>query len=1090
MKHAPRIIKTPSLLLLLMVLFYSSNALANYSWQNPNATVDNWGNLQYTPQPFVYAPGASVIYIDYDNGNDNNDGRTQGTALKHHPWDAEATGTAKTISGVHTYVFKRGVVYRGKLVAKESGQHNNPIKLTSDPSWGRGEAGIYGSERITSGWQKCSPVTAPHIPDPTNTWYIDLPFTLEDNPYGSFKTWDEIYVQIVAEVTDTGLARVNIARAPNWTMSDPNFLSKEWWDVKWVANRTLELPVSFPVTDNDVWTGGTIWTYWGRKGDANMGTIQSGKVKAHQSGGRVIIPSDKLRMDYGNKYYIENLPFLLDVPNEFYYAGKGAQKGRLFIRLPGDRDPNTAILEIGVRPDIIDIQNKNNIEISGLTFACNNNPRPTSYTPEPPHWNNNDGSSQAIELSGTCSNITIKNNKFRHVVMGIAPWRAERTPPQIFDNILIADNDFAEIDDQSINIANRVPEESTMKRIKIFRNKLTNVGSRQTTRSYSAIPAINVNPATWVEIAGNFIYDTWGQGINVRGQVATSSTPGNQVRVLVHHNKIVGSLHGTNDWGGIEGWYDGPCFYWSNISANPRGYKHHQGNDSYNPWGGAIYIDHGVHHKVFNNIVWGVHNDPNNGHLRNPAGLFQALSDKNFFANNTVYKFYRGNAAVSGERGVYVGNLQQDITLLHESNETDVVRTGYAKNVYNGTAKTFGQTMGFRTFTEFQSKLAANGWCSQLGIYSNNPLLVNPDAGDFRPKGDAIGNGARIFLPWNLYKVKGEWNFEKNESNVNIVWGTDNPVRHSADNDLTLTGASNASFVNGNLEDWTQGALQCNGSTYGTAKNSASLDAGNGSLILEAYIKTSSSGPIMSKGGAQGYALTVNSNGTAAFKLKGYTLYSSSTVNDNNWHHILAEYDKKANKATIYIDGAADNGTTSGSLPTSLASSSTFYIAREGSQNFTGTIDFARVALSSFAESATSFDELYAWEFDGPATRDFAGSKIMGKRDAGALMFTQTFIDDKTAGLSALFNRRINVNYLSQRNIITVSLLSALQKKVPVSISVLNLAGRAVFSQNIVGESKSKNNWNINTSRWACGMYLVHVRTPDLTKTVSVVVHK
>ena len=47
--------------------------------------------------------------------------------------------------------------------------------------------------------------------------------------------------------------------------------------------------------------------------------------------------------------------------------------------------------------------------------------------------------------------------------------------------------------------------------------------------------------------------------------------------------------------------------------------------------------------------------------------------------------------------------------------------------------------------------------------------------------------------------------------------------------------------------------------------------------------------------------------------------------------------------------------------------------------------NFLRIARSSLAESKTSIEELYDWEFDGPFLRDFAGKEPTGKgRDAGA----------------------------------------------------------------------------------------------------------
>jgi hypothetical protein len=48
-------------------------------------------------------------------------------------------------------------------------------------------------------------------------------------------------------------------------------------------------------------------------------------------------------------------------------------------------------------------------------------------------------------------------------------------------------------------------------------------------------------------------------------------------------------------------------------------------------------------------------------------------------------------------------------------------------------------------------------------------------------------------------------------------------------------------------------------------------------------------------------------------------------------------------------------------------------------------MEFLRIARATLAESKTSIDELYDWEFDGPFLRDFAGRTISAGRDAGAL---------------------------------------------------------------------------------------------------------
>ena len=82
--------------------------------------------LEWTPKPFVFQKGDSALYIDFESGDDAKDGKTQQTAWKHHPWDAGATGEAKACKGIHTYVFKGGVVYRNALKATESARQEIP----------------------------------------------------------------------------------------------------------------------------------------------------------------------------------------------------------------------------------------------------------------------------------------------------------------------------------------------------------------------------------------------------------------------------------------------------------------------------------------------------------------------------------------------------------------------------------------------------------------------------------------------------------------------------------------------------------------------------------------------------------------------------------------------------------------------------------------------------------------------------------------------------------------------------------------------------------------------------------------------------
>lgn len=147
------------------------NPANNWSWQQPQAKVLPTGDLEWAPRPFEFKPGGSIRYIDFDSGNDANDGLSKQSPWKHHPWDPNASGNAKDCKGIHTYIFKQGVYYRGELNANESGTEAQPIILTRDPSWGSGPAVICGSE-IVRGWKKGA--DNPLIPEPEKVWYVDL----------------------------------------------------------------------------------------------------------------------------------------------------------------------------------------------------------------------------------------------------------------------------------------------------------------------------------------------------------------------------------------------------------------------------------------------------------------------------------------------------------------------------------------------------------------------------------------------------------------------------------------------------------------------------------------------------------------------------------------------------------------------------------------------------------------------------------------------------------------------------------------------------------------------------------------------------
>jgi hypothetical protein len=109
-------------------------------------------------------------------------------------------------------------------------------------------------------------------------------------------------------------------------------------------------------------------------------------------------------------------------------------------------------------------------------------------------------------------------------------------------------------------------------------------------------------------------------------------------------------------------------------------------------------------------------------------------------------------------------------------------------------------------------------------------------------------------------------------------------------------------------------------------------------------------------------------------------------VNDGQWHHVIAERDARARALRVYLDGKLAVDLGGEPVGGSLANEADLLVGG-GPQGrcLAGTVEFVRIALGTLADSRTTIEELYAWQFDGPQYRDFVGRKPAGRRDAGAI---------------------------------------------------------------------------------------------------------
>ncbi len=862
--------------------FMSAQA-ADYSWQESHAKVLPTGDLEWAPKPFEFKTGESVRYIDFENGDDRSSGLKKSKPWKHHPWDANAEGKAAECEGIHTYVFKRGVIYRGMLLGKGSGTVEEPIRLTSDPAWGEGEASVCGSVRITDGWTRCDKKTAPGIPDPKKVWMRDV---------------SQKQVDCLWEIRDGEIIRIPIARDPNWTITDEDNPMEHWYawtgservgatSVTNAAGKVQLKGGKFLAQDEEhitsddpnAYDGVSIWsTYDGNMSSPHRITSATYHPEHHAFEG-VRNPQARFAVAYheGAKYFMENLPRFLDVPGEFLFRSSGENSGRIYLRLPEDQNPNKTIIEVGSEHELINLVNQSHIEITGLSFRFNQ-----------PAWNAWPQvvmESPAIRIAGNCEHLKIANCRFLHlmsVVTGfprlnpyhnniylkndVLPHCDETT--DVINDITVSDNDIAHIDSAAIFFASswhNIPNPENLEtdpigELKILRNRMYNVGQRQTATMYSAIPAIGIRNSSLFEVAGNMIDRSYGSGIWVSGG-KNSGEPWERpmIRGLVHHNRVSNVLLASNDWGGIETWQGGPIYIYNNYCYNPVGPRHasekfpnsfvwkHYSSNAF-----AYYLDGSFKQYLFNNIALGKYNDKSQL-IMNRCGGMMVAGYLNHWFNNSFHKFVYGMGGAAGTRNVFLGNVYSDISdkVFHQRADNDISLQGggfssadiekmsniatlaYQDNVFYKVKTIGGPVKGPETVEELQAALTeARTVSAGTGVLSKNSPFDDMDQHDFRPASGSsvIDRGAKVFVPWSLHATVGEWNFRPFPANLQTIIGenffmTDEYVSRKKyyqipQNNLLVPEASLEWFESGALEDWIESALIFDGkSRYAVLKD-------------------------------------------------------------------------------------------------------------------------------------------------------------------------------------------------------------------------------------------------------------------------------
>ena len=1048
-------------------------------------------------------------YIDFEHGNDHNPGSRE-HPWQHHPWDINAGGNAKQTSGVHTYYFKKGVIYRGSLKADESGMPEKSIVLSVDPSWGEGEALIYGSERIPKGWEKCTDAECSEIPNASraHTWYHD-----SDNSY---------VPRLLFELRGDRVRRLQIARSPNWTITDPEDPRKEWWEwtqgttevTVWVEDASrfntgdriyfgdkpdfkkrlrqksqpefnhvlkkgkdwlllaimdwqdLRLEAGMKISngafhttikkiagshdirvrmrdtnhlsqnDPKFWRGATIWTEVETMPFPLASVIEQFSPDKAEVAFKFHLPAMFNPRTF-DRYFLENLPSLLDAPNEWYVTTEGPHKGRIFIRLEGNHDPNDTIIEAARHLVFVDIEQQEYITIDGLKLRFFNS---VEYSAQviPRHAG---CYSSLFRITGQSNNIKIMNCELSYSSHGISIF--PNGNDLILENFEIENNKIYDMEGYAVKVTagrdlwiyrnNQIinPEGSRVKRIRIRGNDVKNCGFRALSSLHLGGIAVSVRAGELVEVSHNLIDYTYGPGILVyNGDFFDSSgLEYPLIRTSIHHNVVTNSMLAGQDYGGIASWHGGPVYIYNNVSGNSVGYKYAQDKKSTHidwyrrsSFGPGIYLDQQYKGYVFNNIIWGKNNDENDS-VYNSVAFKEAQGFMNTVFNNTIYRCAVGLEKDMSEhnRCFYLNNLFLNIGsgfIVHKPPPSviEYESLAYTNNVFAGDSKKFGRLgkQEFHSIETWKNFLQKNdALTAQTGETARKQQVKDMRKHLFTPTKNslAIDRARKVFVPWGLFAVVGEWGFYKHSRDPqrilgeHIYWSQQWKNRYVVNrevprNDLLGYKIKGNDFKYGILEDWIEGALRFDGkSIYCVAENGDLLDMDTNNFLIEAVLKIDrgeQTGAIVSKvSGNRGYALQLQEQGALRMSLftnKGHWYRESATpINDGKWHHIVAEIDRQQQEGIrLFIDGELSDGVWFGNMDNnaSLTNHSEFFVGKDSSNHkyLSMEIDFLRVSRGTLRDAETDIQELYGWEFNGPFLRDFYGNPPSGKaRDIGAI---------------------------------------------------------------------------------------------------------
>jgi len=291
---------------------------------------------------------AATYYVDFDGGNNASAGTSTGTAWKHSPFDANATGNpaSTTPAAGDTIQFKAGVRYKGQLIINSSGTAGNPITYKGT-GWGTGKAIMDGSVLHSNAWTQCT--SSGQVYGNANyasIWFSTTTFTNQT----SLNT-------VIQSNTALPFAQITTPERPVWFDVVTNWNTEAIGNVGQSSFTDTSL---FTQTDVDFWRG------------AHLAIHKSpNSVSIKLIAGLDPTTDTITNAAHSNTSFYDPTPFeILGHPLHISYPGEYAViTNRMWYWPTNASDPNNLQIYVAQQTNAIAISGESYITIDGFEFT-------------------------------------------------------------------------------------------------------------------------------------------------------------------------------------------------------------------------------------------------------------------------------------------------------------------------------------------------------------------------------------------------------------------------------------------------------------------------------------------------------------------------------------------------------------------------------------------------------------------------------------------------------------------------------------------------------------------------------------------------